>query len=383
MKKSKVLSKLLLLTLSLVSINSIAGSARTFLSVSGVDVAPCGQTAPCKTLGFALPLTNPNGEVVILTSGAYGNNITITQSVNIKAALGTYAGIGSFTGLDGIIINAPGQKVTMTNLHINGTGGNNGIKVVDVGTLHIIDSVISNMAQNGILQQAGAVVVFNSAVNFNNVGINTNTSSYAVTKIERSHVSNNTTHGLLVGDHADVDVVDSALSGNGGYGINVNAATSTMPPTVITVDNTELLYNAGGGVIVSDSGGVGVGVGAHLIMSKSKIRPVVALPGISGLTITGIPASAELINNFIIGSPGFGAGGSPALSINRSDLVANSDRATIQMPIFLKQGSNFLGGSNHPLSLNGAHCDLIDPNTGLATGNTCGVDYMRNDQDFF
>ena len=69
------------------SVSAQAAASRTFVSTIGNDAntsANCSPAAPCRTFGAALSVTNPGGEVVVLTSGGYGP-ATISQPVVITA----------------------------------------------------------------------------------------------------------------------------------------------------------------------------------------------------------------------------------------------------------------------------------------------------------
>lgn len=383
MKKNKLLYAILTCALSF-SFHNVFAGPRTFISASGVDTGTtCGLVAPCRSINYALANTSSGGEVIILNSGTYGTvgqPITISQSVNIKAPSAAYAGVGSSSASGGnaIIIDGVGIKVTLTNLQIIGsTGGNVGIKVVNADVVHVIDSIVSNMAQYGIQQQAGSFVLVNSAVNFNNIGINSSSATGAVLKIMKSHVSNNTSDGVLVGNGVDSDINDSFLDGNGGYGININASTPSgvTNGSVVTTDNTEMIYNNAGGARVFDSGAkVAKHDGANLWLLRSKIRQLY-VPGFinpnPALTIEGPMVSAEISHSII----GGGFAGGPVISITDPALSATTSRDTGYMHLYAHLGTNQVfgnGGGNPDVYLNGTGCSPTFLNNN--TEPTCGVD---------
>src|SRR3982750_3043579 len=89
----------------LVAADAFAAS-RTFVSAgTGVDTNSCTRTAPCRSFTAALPLTDVDGEVIVLDSGGYGP-VTITRGVSITSPGGVYAGITATTG-NAITLSAP------------------------------------------------------------------------------------------------------------------------------------------------------------------------------------------------------------------------------------------------------------------------------------
>ena len=145
----------------IVLIAASAGAAqRTFVSVHGSDGNSCAALAPCRSFAVALANTDPNGELIVLDSGAYGR-VTVTQSVTIEAPAGVFAGITVFATFNGIDVNAPGKTVTLRGLSINGQGGDIGINVAAVAALRIDRCRVSNMGR-GRRIVAGNVVITDS-----------------------------------------------------------------------------------------------------------------------------------------------------------------------------------------------------------------------------
>jgi hypothetical protein len=113
-----VVPALLALTVAI----SAEAAQRTFVATTGNDTNLCTLLAPCRSFAAAMPYTDPEGEIIVLDSGAYGR-VTITQPVTIEAPAGVYAGISVFASTNGIDVNAPGATVTLRGLSINGQGG--------------------------------------------------------------------------------------------------------------------------------------------------------------------------------------------------------------------------------------------------------------------
>jgi hypothetical protein len=121
-----------------------------------------------------MDVTDTNGEVVVLDSANYAP-ITITKSISLTAAPGTYAGIAvSSAGTSGVTIGA-GVNVVLRGLTINGMGGDNGILMNGSGNLSIENCVISNFSgfpRRGVLVTTAAKVrMVNTLVRNNDSGI--------------------------------------------------------------------------------------------------------------------------------------------------------------------------------------------------------------------
>ena len=127
MEPQQTITRVTALAVKLIlSLSTCAGAARTFVSTIGNDAntsANCSPSAPCRTFSAALSVTNPGGELVVLTSGGYGP-ATITQPVVITA-IGVDASISVTTsGADtfGLAISTPGN-VTLIGLSLHGEIG--------------------------------------------------------------------------------------------------------------------------------------------------------------------------------------------------------------------------------------------------------------------
>ncbi|MEQ1777343.1 MAG: right-handed parallel beta-helix repeat-containing protein [Nitrosomonas sp.] len=147
---------------------------QTFVASYGNDANPCDRDLPCRLFAKAMDVTDTNGEVVVLDSANYAP-ITITKSISLTAAPGTYAGIAvSSAGTSGVTIGA-GVNVVLRGLTINGMGGDNGILMNGSGNLSIENCVISNFSvfpQRGVLVNTAATVrMVNTLVRNNDTGI--------------------------------------------------------------------------------------------------------------------------------------------------------------------------------------------------------------------
>jgi hypothetical protein len=272
MTRQRLASKIITVLCSLASTAAFAVTPnptpqRAYVSLSGSDTNSCGPTAPCRTFQAALAQVNPNGEVLVLDSGAYGT-MTITQGVTVTAPPGVYAGISVFGG-DGITINAPGANVVLRGLTVNGQGGSNGI-VMSAGNSLVVDScVVSNFPYANLLPVTGAGIYVNatahvnisaSAVSYTGYGIRFDGGATAT--ITRTSAINNLV-GIAswpwtnnVNNH--LTVVDSVVSDNSSTGISVQqglygvtGSTSTAEVIRSTVSNNQFagIYLGGGATI--------------------------------------------------------------------------------------------------------------------------------------
>jgi hypothetical protein len=146
---------------------AFAGSAsaqnnRSFVSGQGSDSNNCSIAAPCRTFQGALAQTASGGEIAVLDSAGYGP-VTITQSVTITNPGGVEAGITVGNGGTAITISpSAAATVTLRGLTLEGGGvGRNGINWTSSvpasagngGTLNIIDCVVKDFTDDGILAQ--------------------------------------------------------------------------------------------------------------------------------------------------------------------------------------------------------------------------------------
>jgi hypothetical protein len=119
-----------------------AQATRTWVSGVGDDANPCSRTAPCKTFAGAFSRTAASGEINCLDPGGFGA-VTITRAITIQCE-GVIAGIVA-SGINGIVVNAPGAVVVLHGLDINGVGtGLAGINIIAASAVQIHKSSIRN-----------------------------------------------------------------------------------------------------------------------------------------------------------------------------------------------------------------------------------------------
>lgn len=254
-----------------------AQTCRTWVSGVGDDVNPCSRTAPCKTFAGAISKTAEGGEIDVLDPGGYGS-VTITKSITIDG--GTGSGWASIlaSGTTGVIVNVTTNPATsvviLRNISINGTrngstcaDGTNGVSYLAGAKLLIEHCTIFGFATNGInasKTSAGALVVQDSTIEDNNIGIRvTSTNGVisttvsncrvqacttgvdglagAVISVADSYVTHNSNFGIIAEISATVNVTNCSVSNN-GTGIQANVGTT------VRVSNNNVFNNTGKGI---------------------------------------------------------------------------------------------------------------------------------------
>lgn len=225
----------------LIASTAQATSHRTFVAAEGVDSGTCGPTTPCRTLSYALSQTNSGGEIIITSSGGYGDatgGLTINKSVSIIAQPGIFAALAPTSG-NGVTIATAGIDVALKGLSINGRGGNNGVLMTAGNSLRIFDCFMSGFTSAymaGIsVDTAAKVLIENTNSSRNTLGILLD--SGATAEISRVTTTHNTANGILLGGNSGNNlsattsavVSDSIASHNADYGMAVLGQNVTGP----------------------------------------------------------------------------------------------------------------------------------------------------------
>ena len=244
-----LLSRCAIVAFGLLAVSlSHAASQRTAVSAAiGVNNPDCFVATPCRQFSEALLATSPDGEIIVLDSGGYGN-VTITQPVSIIAPSGVYAGISVFAAQDGVTVAAgAGDKVTLRGLTINGQGGNRGIVVTSGAEVHIEQCVVTGLVADGIRIGGGArIEVRSSLVRSNGAhGLNVAAGAPEVRLID-SEFSRNTGHGVLV-TVGSLDAQRIVADQNGNNGLSANPAVATA--IIVTISDSAFTANAQTGAI--------------------------------------------------------------------------------------------------------------------------------------
>jgi hypothetical protein len=200
-----------------------AQATRTWVSGVGDDVNPCSRTAPCKTFAGAISKTAAGGEINCLDPGGFGA-VTITKSITIDChhTLG-----GALAGGNGITVNMPlaTDVAYLRGLDIFGVNPpSNGVRFINNGTLHIVDSRIRR---------------FNAAGSF---GISFQPGGASRLYVSNTEIATNgnaagSGGGVLIqptgGGSALVEISDVKVQNNDGVGMKVDTTGNTSPTGIV------------------------------------------------------------------------------------------------------------------------------------------------------
>jgi hypothetical protein len=209
-------------------------SFRAYVSSEGNDANPCTIVAPCRLLPAALNAIVDGGEVWMLDSANYNvGPVDITKSASILAVPGA---VGSVVALGGVAINinTAGVNVGLRNLVIvpfPGSGGTDGVFVGNAATVTIEDTLIANLAGDGINATGNAPRI----------------------RIVNSLIRNNAGYAVRAQNGPTIDVADTKMVGNGGGGVvALGHASST---SVISVSDSLISGSFVGVWVFSDAAG--------------------------------------------------------------------------------------------------------------------------------
>lgn len=198
-----------------------AQSTRTWVSGVGDDANPCSRTAPCLTFAGALSKTAASGEIDALDAGDFGP-VTITKAITINGR-----GKGFISAATSAVVVSAGatDAVVLQGLKLLGTTSGSGIEFNSGASLHIEDVAIRSFQSAGIAvaTTAPAVLVVDGVVveGTSDSGISLIPSAKLRAQISHSSLQGDTT-GLAVGSHVDVQVSDTDIMRNAGFGLAVS-----------------------------------------------------------------------------------------------------------------------------------------------------------------
>jgi hypothetical protein len=275
-----------------------AQATRTWVSGVGDDANPCSRTAPCKTFAGAISKTADGGYINVLDSGGFGA-VTITKGITIDGE-GAHAGIlGSLT--NGIVINAPGRRVTLRNLAIESGSvtnlGLNGIRVLAATEVHVENVWIAHFGTRAVDWDdlAGGEGFFNNVTIINN---GTNSGDGMVFEsgrhvINRLHAESNGGSAVQARNTAIVTVRNSyAVGGTSGFAAGFNNT------AILNVENCTASHNSHG---IFASSGATVRVSNSMIVSNLT----------NGLFNDGTATIISMSGNVVTGNPNNGVFNGP------------------------------------------------------------------------
>jgi hypothetical protein len=252
-----VLSAILLPALYAAPVHAVVRINHTWVSHSGSDANTCTSVSPCATFTQALSVTQAAGVVSCLDSGSFGL-LTITFEVTIDCN-GTTATPGDDSGFlcnnNMIVINAPGNIVTLRGLLVDGREClNSGIVIQVAGAVNIEDSVIENFPNQGILDARTTgyttLAIKNTVVRHNaGAGIVVAAAPKNSVVIENVQSLSNA-FGIAIATGNNVVINRSVMSENRIAGIEAD------PGAYVFVDNTEISQNASYGIYAAGTVGL-------------------------------------------------------------------------------------------------------------------------------
>lgn len=252
---------------------------RAYLAPYGNDANNCQLATPCRLLPAALNAVQDGGEIWMLDSANYNTApVNVAKSVKILAVPGAVGSVVA-TGGNAINIATAGVKVALRNLVIvplPGAGGFNGISMGAGSGLTLEQCLVAGLPGSGLVVQAEASV-----------------------RVVDSTFRDNAGHGLYVTGGAGLTVTRAVVSGNGIFGIGVNATAGTT--TVADIGDSTIDGNSQG--IVAGTGDASATVkvsvkNSHVVRNQAN--------GITAQSIAGGPLALSASGNVVANNGGYG-----------------------------------------------------------------------------
>lgn len=370
-----------LLALALLAMPLFAGAAealenKTYVSASGNDANPCDRGNPCRTFPSAVSKTSTGGEINCLEPGDFGA-VTITRSLTIDCRGTRRAGIQVTSGA-GVTVTA--GQVTLRGFEISGLGaGSIGLNITGSATVTADTLKIFGFATAGVrLNASGAVIVTNSRVENNGVGIDLNGAAGAnAAIIRKSEITSNTGDGIKAqssGAKAAVSISDSLVALNGGAGVNAsgNGATAILGTSTVTGNVTGVASSGGGAVYsfknndISGNTSDGTPI-ASAVPTVSSVSPNSGpQSGGTAVTITGLNLTGTAAVTF-------GGAAATAVSVVNNTTVTATTPAhapgTVDVQVTNATGTG-TGSGLFTYLVVPPTVSSVSPNSGPATGGT-------------
>lgn len=267
---------------------------RTWVAGNGSDANACTHAAPCATLQRAIPLTDADGVVSAVSSGAFGGTVnTISKSITIDLR-SVHGGLQVNTANNGFVINAPpATKVVLRGLVLNGTAhGLDGLTVFSASSVKITDSEISGFTRNGLAirnagtNDLGKVVVQDSYIHDNTGnGIVIAPATKARVTLRRNNID---------GNGCGVSATRLGLTGAPDYNVNCGTGTAGGGLAVVNMFGNSIFDSARQAVLAN-------GNTATIRLSRNEIAGSISAPAIQAFNGGSILSYG---NNFVTGNPG-------------------------------------------------------------------------------
>jgi hypothetical protein len=221
-----------------------------WVSHSGNDGSDCTVADPCASFARALSQTAGGGLVGCLDSENFGVPvITISVVIDCRGTVSTNLTDDSTVSCGtAIVINAPGNVVTLRGLNLFGVNGcgATGILIQAAAAVYIEDCAIENFSQKGILDQRTTgltkLVIKNTIVRNNtSAGIVAGATPKNSVVLENVQSVGNT-YGIAVATGNNVIINRSVMSQNTIAGIEAD------PGAQVFADSTEISHNVNYGI---------------------------------------------------------------------------------------------------------------------------------------
>jgi hypothetical protein len=302
----RIIAKLFAVTIILTAFFNVgpplAAAPLTFVASRGVDTNPCSTTLPCATIGQALAITAPGGQITCLDPTGSPLGLTdisvVSSSVTIDCS-GTIVPSVDF----GLSFTVPNQVFKIRNLTFDGTSssGDPAISVTGSGTLILENCVFENLTGTAInIEPTGPLnlIIKNSRISNNASGVlikpaaggsvTATFDSVTIADNTGGGVKTDTTNGLV-----NVDISNSTISNNGGNGMN--AVGGAGGPAMFNIHNSVIAKNGAAGVQAN-------GASSAALIDTTLLDSNVA----GALSTVGGGRVLTYGNNRIVGSSGTG-----------------------------------------------------------------------------
>src|SRR5438552_17018864 len=199
---------------------------RSAVSLTGNDAATCTVPDPCRTFDVAISKTNAGGEVIVLSSGPF----TVNKSISIISPPAYHAAMAPTSG-DAITVNVDNALVVLRGLTLNGSlGGVNGITFTGGATasntrLYVENCVISGFSNYGVNFARKGTLFISELIareNSNAIVVDGSSGLPSSASIDHALMEKNVYDGLKV-LNAIVAIRNSIAANNGNIGFNALA----------------------------------------------------------------------------------------------------------------------------------------------------------------
>jgi hypothetical protein len=263
-----------------IGIDAPAHAGTQFVASNGVNSASCTRTAPCATLSQALINAAPNDTIVCVDTVS-SSGVIIDKSIDIDCS-GAHSVVRDGFIVDAsIFISIPVsakdtlRTVRLRGISINGADGNTkfspkGIHIVSAAVVSIEDCVVSDVQQQGILDErtGGQTRLYiTDSIIRNNGGPGIVAAAAATGIVALDNVrSENNLYGIAVATGNNVSISRSVFTGNSSAGVEGDAGAQ------VVVDNSTITHN-----------NIGVQSASSVRMSNNNIAfNNTAISGVSG-----------------------------------------------------------------------------------------------------